>query len=33
VIVVLADDLGDADVGFNGCKDVLTPHIDLRTGE
>lgn len=28
VIVIVADDLGWADVGCNGCKDVPTPHID-----
>ncbi len=34
VIVILADDLGFADAGFNGCKDFATPHIDhlARTG-
>jgi len=28
VIVFLADDLGYADLGFQGAKDVKTPHID-----
>lgn len=28
VIIILADDLGYADVSFNGCEDYTTPHID-----
>jgi len=28
VLVFFADDLGYADVGYQGCKDVPTPHID-----
>jgi arylsulfatase A-like enzyme len=26
--IILADDLGYADIGVHGCKDIATPHID-----
>ena len=28
ILLIVADDLGYADVGFNGCKDFATPNID-----
>ena len=28
IIVIVADDLGYADLGFTGAKDIPTPHLD-----
>ncbi len=28
VVILLADDLGYADLGFQGCKDIPTPNLD-----
>lgn len=28
IIIILADDLGHADLGFQGCRDIPTRHID-----
>jgi arylsulfatase A-like enzyme len=33
LIIVLTDDQGYADVGFNGCTDIPTPHIDRIANE
>ena len=32
-IIILTDDQGYADVGFNGSKDIRTPHIDRIANE
>ncbi|MBL9124513.1 MAG: sulfatase [Planctomycetaceae bacterium] len=28
IVILLADDMGFADVGFQGCPDIPTPHVD-----
>src|SRR5262245_37988628 len=28
VVVLVADDMGYADLGVHGCKDIPTPHLD-----
>lgn len=28
ILLLVADDLGYADLGFQGCKDIPTPHLD-----
>lgn len=33
LIVILTDDQGYADVGFNGCQDIPTPNIDRIASE
>ena len=33
ILVIVADDHGYADVGFHGCKDIPTPHVDRLARE
>src|SRR5262245_31941170 len=28
ILLIVADDLGYADLGFQGCKDIPTPNLD-----
>ncbi len=28
ILLIVGDDMGYADVGFHGCKDIATPHLD-----
>src|SRR5437867_2445993 len=33
ILVIVSDDQGFADVGFQGCKDISTPHLDRLARE
>ena len=33
ILVILSDDQGYADAGFQGCKDIPTPNLDRLAGE
>ena len=32
ILLIVGDDMGYADVGFHGCKDIPTPHLDALAG-
>jgi arylsulfatase A-like enzyme len=32
ILIIVGDDMGYADVGFHGCKDIPTPHLDALAG-
>ena len=32
ILLILSDDQGYADLGFQGCKDIPTPHLDRLAG-
>ena len=33
LVIIFTDDLGYADIGAHGCKDIHTPHIDRLAAE
>jgi arylsulfatase A-like enzyme len=33
LLLIIGDDMGYADVGFQGCKDIPTPHLDSLAGD
>jgi arylsulfatase A-like enzyme len=33
IVIILSDDLGYADIGAHGCRDIPTPHIDRLAAE
>jgi hypothetical protein len=32
IVYILADDMGYADAGFNGCRDIKTPNLPTQRG-
>src|SRR3954452_19449616 len=33
IVIILSDDMGYADIGAQGCRDIPTPHIDRLAAE